>query len=807
MTQFVPFIAMFALAPVFDVPAFAKETHVFDIQPSPIAQSLFKVAKQAGVSLSLPVLSFRDGKAPAIAGEYSTEQVLDILLADTAFSYSAVGDNSYQIYWRSIKSKSGLPNGLDEGHHNIEELVVTALRRPDFSHKLPYSISSYSPRSTQNLTTLDVADVAMRISGLTGIGQSNGLTKLTVRGISDGSFVGRAQSLVGVYFGGAQLSTNAAAPGLLLKDIERIEVLKGPQGTLYGSGALSGIFHVIAKKPDLEDGLFDADAMVAATKAGDMSYGASFVANLPIVEDKFALRMLGYNYESGGYIDDIRLKIKDVNSSQTYGARLSGLIKFSDSFSLTLGGTYQKTQADDQHYYRSKLGYLKRDNYLREPYKIGLSHTYLTVDWQSSWADLSSTSSYLFRDRESIFDASLIVPVFTTLPVTPSPFSRDNNYSIVSNETQLRSKSGGRLEWLLGSYYSHRRENSEDYLTVPGAGRERLNKSDIIHRELLKERQNEFSLFGEANYFLSKKIAVTSGVRAFFHDLKASSKLLDIGAEGVVETSRKRKKSGVSPKLVFAYHLGDNRLLYAATSYGYRLGGVNAAGNFSTAGGLGQITLLDVYKSDKLVNYELGYKHKSADNSLSYNMALYYIRWKDVQAFEYDSFGFPEVQNIGNARIFGGEFDFSIQPVSDFQLRGYVSYSGSKITETTRAFGALLGDRLPGAPKITAGLFPQYSFALNNKLRAQIEVDYSYSSDADVLFAKDTSPKIDSYHLVNMRISLLAGKFQYTAYANNLLNTDANVFGFGNPFNSPENADYTNILRPLQVGLKISSYF
>lgn len=794
-----PFILGAALLGLIAVPVLASDKeHQFRVKRAPIAKALLEFAKQSGVSISRPRLSYRDGKTRFISGEYSIEEGLERMLRGTGFTFEVISPRSIRVIRRPkvVVQPVDVAHAVETEFVPVQEILVSSLRRTDLLQKLPYSISAFGGSQQEHLRATNTNDVVHRIASIYATKQGVGQNKVVIRGLSDGAFAGRAQALVSTYMDNARLTYNAPDPGLKLIDVDRIEVLRGPQGTLYGSGALSGLYRVVSRQPNTQETELDLKSSYAWTKEGDPLKEVSAIVNLPVVEGKVAIRGAGYFEQDGGYIDDERLGLFDVNSSKTRGGRIAALLQLNDVWQVTVGANYQRYKADDSNYYHGRRRRLQRSNYVREPRQDETRQLYFTVDADFGWATLTSNSSWMQRDMNRTLDGSLAVPKLVGLDVVASPFTEKRDIKTFTNETHLSSETGGQVEWILGSFYSRREEMVLSELVVPGSSANEFLDTDRIYSEDLTDDLKEYALFGELTYFVSEKVSLTAGLRWFRYDDKATSAVEDIGINFVSFVDGTQKKSGVTPKFVVTYHVDDDSILYGQVSQGYRVGGINLSGPNAVdiiAVAEGEATLpteassstfleLANFDSDKLTNFEVGYKTDFLEGALTVNSAVFVANWTQIQALEYSYLGLPEVANVGDARVWGAEMEFFYRPHYQFELQGHLSLSDSKITKTNFSFGAEEGDPLPGAPKFSAGVSGRYEFDMGMGLTGSLSADYVYVGGADLLFNKFTTPRTDPYHLNNVRFSMGKGRWQVTVFANNLFDSKANSFAFGNPF-------------------------
>lgn len=806
----------------------AGQDHVFDIKSAPIARSLNNFAKQAGISIARPRLSYRDGRAKPLTGTYSLKEGLERLLDGTRFGFEIISPASVRIYKKRQKPRSTKSTAPIRFERPVEEIMVSTLRRVDGVQKLPYSITAISGTQQQQFKAVTTGDILHRIPGIYATKRGEGQNKIIIRGLSDGAFTGRAQSLVSTYFDYTRAAYNAPDPSLRLYDIESVEVLRGPQGTLYGSGSLGGLYRVVSRKPSMTEAEFNVSAGYAWTKEGAASKELAGVVNVPVSPEKFAIRAVGYVDDRGGYVDDERLNRNDVNKHQTWGTRISTAMQLSDSWKLTLGFNVQEHESGDNHYYDGDRRRLKRDNFLAEPLNDQFTQFYATFEAEKDWGSLVSSTSWVKRSINQTLDGTRAVEWLVGLEGNfPAPFTRNREIKTFTNETHLSSAPGERFEWLIGSFFASRSEQSLSQLTVNDV---QFIVNDIptseVYRELLDDQMEEAALFGEFSYFLTDKLSLTAGLRWFYYNDEAVSEYVDIGLAIDNVASGKQKKNGFTPKVVLSYQASDTLLLYAQLSEGYRVGGMNLAGisplvvndddGIITSDDIvfdesRVIDTLDNFQSDTLTNLEIGVKTQSEDGRFTANLSGFHASWRNIQSHQFFE-GLPDVDNVGDARIMGAEIDLLFRPTPYLELKAFASLSDSEITATNTRFGAEIGDPLPGAPKYSAGASFQYEFALSSELQATIGADYTYVSAADLLFDKTVTPRNDAYQQANLRVSVRGPRWQLTAYANNLFDNKANVFAFGNPLALAEFDTFTTTnqytpLRPRTMGLDLSYQF
>ena len=808
-------LAGLCLAVVLLQPASAQEPErqsaperliAFDISARPLAAALNDFARQADISISHSALSFGDRRSRDLIGYYTLEDGLTRLLEATGFSYRVLDPQTIRITRRiaptapSPKTAAALVR-----RPQIEEITVTTTKRAGMVQSLPYSIAAATGAQLEALGAQGSNDVALRIAGVTVTNLGLGRNKVILRGLSDGPFTGRTQSTVGLYLDDVRITYNLPDPGIRLFDVERVEVLRGPQGTLYGAGSLGGIYRIVTNKPVLDGVAASAFTSMASTRGGGLSREGRAMLNIPVIKGVLGLRAVGYVQREAGYIDDIRLGLNNVNKTTVRGGRLGALWRLSDVWSVTGTVMAQTIAADDTQYYDAALGPLKRANFLREPYHNSFLQAALTVNGDFSWANLVSSTAYIHHRIHNIFDATLAVPVITGLPAVTSPFSEDRYVKALVHETRLVSADGGRFDWLVGIFVAHREEVFDASLNIPGSGTALgLGASDVVFFEFRDSIINEAALFGEATWFLTERLSITGGARWFYSENKLSSLKGTNIDEIQAQADGRRSRARVTPKVVLGFQANRDILIYGQLSEGYRVGGINlSAPAVRDGGGSGDDEGNAIsFPSDTLLNFELGVKSRFFGRRLIINAAAYYILWNKIQSDQLRPDGFRFVLTAGDARITGLELDVRFRQSRHLTVRGNLSWNASRLTKINPALGTKVDNRLPNVPLFSAGLSMQYAMRLADGFDGSLSADYAYVGASSLLFDKNNSPRMGGYSLANIRFGLRHGSWRATVSVENIGNAQADSFSFGNPF-SLNTIRQVTPLRPRTIGVSL----
>jgi iron complex outermembrane recepter protein len=719
----------------------------------------------------------------------------------------------------------------------VEEIIVTAQKRSESQQSVPFSLSVVSEATLQERGDQDFKDFARSVPSLSFIDLGPGQSQLSIRGINTG-LVARddtaRKETVGVYLNEVPVSIALFNPDLDTYDVARVEVLRGPQGTLYGAGSLSGTVRMLTNQPDVREPQGSVYTLVSSTRDGGTNYAAKGAVNLPLVTNVLAARLVGYDDYNDGYIDDIGLGRSNVNDAKKYGGRVS--IKYTPNEQLMLLPMviYQRINTggfplDDR---QSILGtssdpaalaalpaVLTRtpdpltpgqtlignpvggtyEQYRQRP--EGLGDTFkvysLEADYQLGWASLTSSSSYLDRDLEARRDFTYFMN---------SVFGAGFNYSLpaselldqtglatFSQELRLASTAPGRFRWITGAFYQHEARHYTQSIFSPGfqsltgipADLAGLG-TDVLYVGQFDLRLRQTALFGEGTWNLTDKLALTGGLR--WYDYSQSRDSLLQGLFNNLQTTAQTTSTsahGFNPKYLLAYAVTEDALLSLQASRGFRLGGPSdpvpgiCAADAAAAGiSSGQ------FQPETLWNYELGLKTAWADRRLIVNGDVFDIEYSNLQLNRRLPCSFTVTTNGGKARSRGVELEVSGRAATHLDITLGTAYTDAKILTTVPSLNAAADDRLPLAPRVTLSAAAHYTLPLRSGWSAYLDVSNQYIGSVIAYFNSllPGSPPIDAqsnqvggYNLLNLRIGAQNPRFEAVLFATNLLDRRADI--------------------------------
>lgn len=650
-----------------------------------------------------------------------------------------------------------------DGKFVFEEIVVTATKRASTIQDVPFSINAQTQTDMQRSGATNLEDVARNVAGLMIQNLGPGQSQVAIRGVSAGQIVRDQPGVkeqVGVYLDESVISLSLFTPDIDLYDLNRVEVLRGPQGTLFGSGSEGGTIRYITNQPNFDGLSGSVEGDINVIDSGGTGGHIKGMVNIPVAEDKAALRIVGYHTEYAGFIDALRPGGKidqNVNSGTRSGGRISLLFEPTENVKITPRILYQKINMDGNNRQevfnlyanpftttRTPVTFKPRQQFLllREQFKDKTLIADTTVEVNFDSVDFTSVSSYTYRDILVSRDASALtgsVSVDLGYPdagvLLPSNLRDTTKVNQYTEEARLSSSGDGPFQWLFGGFYSHVTRKYQQTLPTPGydavtdavlgAGTSAavglgIAPVDSPFFSQLPFTLKEIAAFGEATYDVTDALHLTAGGR--YYDFKETRSLTQVGlfAGGVVNQIDKTSSNGFTPRFLASYEVNDSVTVNAQISKGFRLGGVNDVLNtgLCTAQDLAVFGGFQSYKDETMWNYEAGVKVKT--DNVTLNMAAFYAKITNLQVtLDAGSCSSRISFNVPSAHSQGIEFELKAHPIEGLDLSFAGSVLQSEFDSTVLdGTGALLGgvrngNRLPSVPKFNIGITATYNFALD----------------------------------------------------------------------------------------------
>ena len=705
-----------------------------------------------------------------------------------------------------------------------EEIVVTAQKREQSLIDVPQSVSVVSGSTLERQQATNFQDYLKLVPGLQLNQSTPGVGRLILRGINTGGVA----STVAVYLDETTLgSSSGLANGAILAgdidtfDIARIEVLRGPQGTLYGASSLGGVLKFVTNAPQTERVEARARASVETVDGGDISYFGSALANVPL-GDTLAVRASGFYRKFGGFIDSIGTEgsdvADDINDSQSYGGRASLLFEPTDAISIGLSALVQNLETDgssavdsDSLTTKTLYGRLSQSQFVPEFTDVQYRVYNGTASFDLGFADLVSTTSYSTLDQKFRTDLTtqfggLVEAVFGV----PNDFLLNQTTSVerFTQEVRLSSAANDRFEWLVGGYYT----NEEGLIDQAFGAVEPGTLTEIADLPLLgvarsESKYEEYAGFANATVHLGERFDVTLGGRYSRNDQTA-----DQVSDGVLAGGPTELLDNDSSEDVFTYsvapkfNFNDRAALYARVAKGFRPGGPNILPPDAPPGT--PVT----YDSDSLISYEVGVKAQTADGGFTIDLAAFHIDWSDIQLFAQIN-GFGVNVNGSGAESNGVEFTATMRPTAGLNVSVNGAYIDAELTDDAGPIvGGFDGDRLPFTPQYSVSVNSDYEWSVGEDTTAFVGGSLRFLSDQPAAFdaafqaANGRQRELASYEVVDLRAGVQFGRFSVEVYSRNLTNSEGktSVEPVGNV---PNGGVLTGIIRPRAFGLTLGAGF
>ena len=714
----------------------------------------------------------------------------------------------------------------------LEEIVVTATKRDTTIQETPIAVSALDSNALANQQVQDVQDIARNVPGVSFVSTLPGRAIVVLRGISP---IG-GQPTVGLYLddipmtGNIGLLQGMSEPRLL--DVERVEVLKGPQGTLYGSSSMGGAIKLVSTKPDPTQFGGKAHAGLNSVAHGDMGYEGDAVLNIPLIDDRMAVRLGGGYRVEGGYIDRVAggswsdlyrrtsattlaqqvqptgntVSDDDINDLKVTLGKASLLFKPTDATEIVASVNYSKSEYGDIGQYWENLGRFKTSSLLAQPVDEELTIGSLAFTADLGAAEFTSLTGYFHREVEltgdySFYLRSLLGPTGTGAYFANIPTNRvqANTGETWSQEFRLASTDkSSRLQWLVGVFGSDTdtdrspRINSFGVSALVPASLAPLVANDVVFGTDGRGDIKEYAVFGEATFSFTDKLDLTLGARYFKNKNTTVNSSFGLLAGGTIApVAIKSDEDGVNPKVTLSYALADDHMVYATASKGFRPGGPNTpVPTTQCATDLGRLGLSVAptgYDSDSLWNYEIGSKNQFADRRLTVNGAAYFIDWSEIQQSVSLSCGFPFIGNVGEAESKGLELEVDALLTDNLQVGMGAALTDTEITETVPGVTAQVGNDILGVPNTVLNGYVQYMMPLSDAYSLRARVDHQYRSSQRMAFEQTIRVNIvgggtvlvpnpgqeqGSVALTNLSLGLSADMYDFTLYVHNVLDSD-----------------------------------
>jgi len=664
----------------------------------------------------------------------------------------------------------------DSKGSEIPDIVVTARKTTERLQDTPMSVAVITADTIGRTGATTLEDLGRETPGLTIVSEAPGQNAITLRGLSGNNTVGfyLDDTPLSIGIGNAVQPTNFDMDPVLF-DLDRVEVLRGPQGSLYGASSFGGTVRYITNQPNLSEEHVTAKLTASGTEGGGFNEEVDGLINQPIIPGNLGVRAMVFDRNNSGYIDQYPtdpnnyLAVlpgpvdKKINTEQTFGGRIAIEAKPIDEFSATLAAYYQHMDLGAPFTFDSPPGSFSdpiQSRLVREPSTDQVQLYTLTLQGDVQPVTFTSSTSYMdryvFNAEDDSKDLSYFFPKGAVYPSTL--YAEAGNHNFVE---EMRASGGaGPVHGVVGLFYAH--AVAYGSLTWPTPPQyEAAFGSEPVYYNWNDFLDVQKAAFGELNIDLLPGLQATLGDRVYQQSQRYTVYINGIFNGGVATpaSSHTSEARGTTPKYGLSYHVTPDILTYTTVAKGYREGGPLYPFPSTCAedlAALGLSTSPAAYKPDSIWNYELGAKTEWLEHRLTMNGAVYYIDWKNIQQnITLPTCGFGFVGNFGKASSKGGEFEMNYDPTRALKLTLSFSYNEAKLTSTIPGAAGQAGQTLEYAPRWMGATSAEYTRAIDADTFAYLRGDFSFTSREDASYnSQSIYHNFAGHSLLNLRLGV-----------------------------------------------------
>ena len=724
------------------------------------------------------------------------------------------------------------------GADTVSEVVVTARKQSERLIDVPAPVSAISGETLQQQGAVKFTDYLTTAPGVNFVSSREGSTILILRGIATGA----ANPTVATYidetpFGSSTIFASGASltPDIDPGDIDHIELLRGPQGTLYGANAIGGILKFVTKRPDTTQFSGRLEASGQWVPGGGAGAGLRGALNVPLVTDKLAVRISAYDRQDPGFIDDVQHGEKNINGARVTGGRVEALWQASPNLESRFSFVSYNVVSDNNNTEdvqaviacptcnntvigEPTYGDLKVRRYLPQPLKVHDRIYNNTTTWTPGPVTLVSSTSYSTEHADKVADDTAqygpllhgaVPSVYpATLGVTLLQAIKQSKFT---QELRLSSAGDRKLDWQVGAYFTHERSTANDPISIydyvtraPLVFSGALAPFQNVFHATLFSRYTEGSVFGNVDYHFTPKFDVTVGLR-YSYDTQTYSQPsggLLFGPDATPGGSG--HESAITFLVNPRYKLSDDSTLYGRIASGYRPGGPNAAAP-------SVLNFPQTFGPDFLTDYEAGWKSVMLDHTLSLDASVFFLQWTKMQLPTVVG-GFSAEANGGKAHSAGFEGQATWTPVKGLTLGANATYTDAQMDSDTPFAGAFKGDGIPLVPKWNAGASADYSWSLAEGWTDFVGATYRYVGERPNVFIANTATTgfyapMPSYQTLDLRAGATHQDWTMQIFLRNVTDERGVTTTVANTGNAKALDAAIGIIQPRTVGVSLAKTF
>ena len=723
----------------------------------------------------------------------------------------------------------------EEDAGDVEEIIVTATKRDEPLQDVPLAISAITPQDIQTRGFSQYADYLNSVPGVFFQDSGPGKGIIRIRGVS--GVEGGVPSTTATYFGESVtsvLTNQGGKPNLRLVDIERVEVLRGPQGTLFGADALAGVVRIIPAAPEFDGFKVRVGTRGFATAhSSDESYHAEGVINMPLITDRVAARVVAYRDRVAGYIDNVfagqaavdygealglpaglaitpaiaAFQHRDIDTEDTWGVRAAVRWKASDQFIVDLTHATQDVQLDSEPFVQPSAGDFEQsrglDAFQQGGFGERLNVTSLVGNYTWERAALTSVSSWTELKRFSDSDITDLAFLSFGAPV-PWLLQDRSDGSLFTQEVRLQSTGEAKVQWLVGAFYlSGHTDGSQRVadFSCPSCLPTLLAGQDFafsVGPTRFFEQEQE-SIFGQASYMFAPRWTLGLGARYLESKLTAPFPALDgiLGAGAPPMETVEGTADEFNPSGYLRFEPTNDLTTYLQAGRGFRGGQANQSLPDTCTADAQDLGTRPITDPDTLWNYELGAKSRHAGGRLSINAAIYRFKWSGVQLATTLPCGFAVVVNGGEVIGKGAEIEVVAEPVDTWRMNLALAYNHSEFESVVPNAGYVPGQRLPDAPRVNGSLGLQHDFRVDKEWTGFVRGDFLYVGNVVSQFGP-----IDAFDTTSLRLGFQRNTLGLDLYGRNVFDERGILTRA-----DPAFGDHRTLIRPREVGVELRYAF
>ncbi len=780
----------------------AARTAMLDLPAGSVGQQVMALGRVARISIAVPDARLWARRVPRLHGRLRPEAALALIARRAEARVEAIGPDSWRLAPRPPRAARPRPAtrvpAAAEHPDADGDIVVTASKRDTIRGHFAGQFAVVAGSDLEFGGTGGTERLADRLTSVASTYLGAGRNKLFIRGIADSSFTGPTQATVGQYFGDLRLSYNAPDPDLRLADLAAVEVLEGPQGTLYGAGSLGGLIRLVPNAPD--PSRFGGSATIggSATTHGAPGVDTQVVANIPVAADRLAIRVVANSASEGGYIDKPLLGRTDVNRTRIVGGRAAARLDIAPGWSVEVIGIGQRIRGADSQYADRGGRPLNRSAPVDEGFSADFGQAQVVLAGTFGDVRFRSTSGVTAHDLMERYDA--------TAPDQPVRlFAQANRTRMQANETRLWSSRADGSGWLAGFSYIHNRTRLTRLFGAPDALRPTTGVVNGIA---------EATLYGEGSLRLLPGLLTTGGVRV-------TRSVLDGEGTDVTQritlaqlaTTARRTQTIVLPSAAALIDLTPRMQMVLRYQQGFRPGGLAIEGDFVRR-----------FRNDRVATIEAGLRTgRSGAGPIDAALTLAHTSWRDIQADFIDGSGLPSTANIGDGRLWTIEATLGAHVTPALRIEGALSYNDGRIDEpsnarlfdlvasvaadpaTTRAQVLARLSQIPNIARVTARAGAAYRRQLGGTKTLRVDGWLRYVGSSRLGVGPVLGQSQGSYLDSELTARLGLDAFGITAGISNLADVRGNRFALGTPFTTGR--DQVTPLRPRTLRIGIDAAF